>query len=108
MLVDQVQSLIDIYVEQLPEASRRNAFGFACYFVRERVFGLYDGVALVLKFDKPTGDALLAEAVGSRFRHAKNPFGRSWIRINPTRVQSQEVLETLIVQSYNYVLESPI
>jgi hypothetical protein len=106
MLVDQVQRLIDAYVDQLPEASRRSAFGFPCYFARDKVFGLYDGYALVLKFDKSTGDELLALAVGQRFRHARNTFGRAWIRINPGRVQSTEVLETLIVQSYNYVLAS--
>lgn len=104
--MDTLEIVIGDYIDQLPECSRRNAFGFVCYFVRGRVFGLYDGLALVLKFDKPTGDQLLALQMGKRFRHATNAFGRSWIRLNPARVESDEVLETLIKQSYDFVVQS--
>ncbi len=104
-MLDIVKNLIDEYVDQLPETSRRNAYGFPCYFVKDRVFGLYDGIALVLRLDKPAGDELLVQRVAKRFRHARNASGRTWIRINPEKLQSEEVLETLIIQSYNFVRE---
>lgn len=103
MPYDVTQELIDEFVDKLPDASRRHAFGFPCYFVQDRVFGLYDGHALVLKLDKPTGDDLLVQRVAQRFRHARDASGRMWIRVNPEKLQSEEVLETLIVHSYNFV-----
>jgi len=101
---DQLQEFMDEYVAGLPEGSKRPAFGFQCYFAAGRVFGLYDGLAVTLKFDQPAGTQLLEMRMGKRFRHASSAFGREWIRINPARVESHEVLETLIRQSYDYVL----
>lgn len=95
---------MDDYVETLPEGSHRPAFGFQCYFAGGKVFGLYDGLAVTLKFSETTGTELLAMRMGKRFRHASSTFGREWIRINPARVDTDEVLETLIRQSYEYVL----
>ncbi|MBI2886716.1 MAG: TfoX/Sxy family protein [Chloroflexi bacterium] len=102
--MDTVQGLIETYVDQLPEASHRNAYGFPCYFARNKVFGLYDGYALVLKFDPPTVEHLLTTELGKRFRHAASSADMSWVRVNLERLHSQEVLETLIRQSYDYVL----
>lgn len=105
MAIDQLQNVIDEYVDRLPETSRRNAYGFPCYFVRDRVFGLYDGFALVLRFGDETVNHLLDIDLGKRFRHAGNSaMERSWVRINPRKVHSDEVLETLIRQSYDFVL----
>ena len=103
--MDAVQDLIDTFVDQLPEASRRNAYGFPCYFVRNKVFGLYDGYALVLKFDDDTAEHLLSIDVGKHFRHASTNSDLAWIRLNLNKVHSEEVLETLIHQSYDFVLE---
>jgi hypothetical protein len=105
-MYDQLQGFIDEYVGNLPEGSRRPAFGFQCYFAAGRVFGLYDGLALTLKFPTAKGTELLEMRMGKRFRHASSTFGREWIRINPARVDTDEVLETLIRESYDYVLGS--
>ena len=103
--MDALATVIEQYVDTLPDCTQKNAYGFICYFAKGKVFGLYDGIAIVLKFDKPTGDQLLAMRMGKRFRHATNAFGRSWIRVNPEKVESDEVLETLIKQSYDFVLQ---
>lgn len=103
-MYDGLQAFMDEYVDTLPKASRRAAYGFQCYFAGGRVFGLYDGLAITLKFPEETGTELLARRMGKRFRHASSTAGREWIRINPARVQTDEVLETLIRQSYEYVL----
>ncbi len=104
--MDGLVSVIDNYINTLPDCTQKPAYGFMCYFVKGRVFGLYDGEALVLKFDKPAGDQILLQRMGTRFKHAMNASHRSWIRVNPEKVVTDEVLETLIKQSYDYVLNS--
>lgn len=105
-MYDRLQEFMDEYVATLPAGSQKPAFGFQCYFAGGRVFGLYDGLAVTLKFPEEVGTDLLAKRMGKRFRHASSTFGREWIRINPASVNTDEVLETLIRQSYDYVLES--
>lgn len=103
-MLDSLQMMIEGYVSQLPEGTSRTAYGFPCYFAGEHVFGLYDGDALVLKFDAETGEQLIAAQFGRRFRHAATTSGKLWVRINLAQVSSEEVLETLIHQSYEYVV----
>lgn len=103
-MFDSLQTMIEGYVTQLPDGAGRTAYGFPCYFAGERVFGLYDGDALVLKFDAETGEQLISMQFGRRFRHAATTSGKLWVRINLARVDSEEVLETLIHQSYEYVM----
>ncbi len=103
-MLDSLHTMIEGYVTQLPGGTSRTAYGFPCFFAGERVFGLYDGDALVLKFDADTGDQLITAQFGRRFRHAATTSGRLWVRINLARVSSEEVLETLIHQSYQYVM----
>ena len=100
---DSLQLIIEGYVTRLPGGASRMAYGFPCYFAGERVFGLYDGDALVLKFDSDTGEQLIAAEFGRHFRHAGAGTGRLWVRINLARLRSDEVLETLIQQSYDYI-----
>ena len=103
-MFDSLQMMIEGYVTQLPKGASRTAYGFPCYFAGERVFGLYDGDALVLKFDADKGEQLIAAQFGRHFRHAATSSGKLWVRINLARVNSEEVLETLIYESYEYVI----
>lgn len=103
-MIDSLHNMIEGYVTQLPAGASRTAYGFPCFFAGERVFGLYDGDALVLKFDAETGEQLIGMQFGRRFRHAATTSGKEWVRINLARVDSEEVLETLIHQSYEYVM----
>ena len=104
--MEDLQTVIEQYMDSLTDCTQKHAFGFLCYFAKGRVFGMFDGIALTLKFDKPTGDDLLKLQMGQRFQHATNAFGRSWIRVYPEKMESDEVVETLIKQSYDYVIES--
>ena len=95
---------MDDYVGTLPHGSSKAAYGFQCYFANGKVFGMYDGLAVTLKFPEDAGTQLLEMRMGKRFRHSSSSGGREWIRLNPARLDSDEVLETLIRQSYEYVL----
>lgn len=108
MTILEAKGILDLCLEELPEASSKAAFGFPCFFARGRVFGLYDGDFIVLRFDETTVAALVAEGEGYPFTPRENiASSRSWIKVAHERLATPERLRGLIHLSYHGRLTAP-
>lgn len=101
MTIFEAKGILDACLEELPEANLRSAFGFPCLFARGKVFGLYDGDYIVLRFEEATVAHLAAQGEGYPFTPRANiASSRSWIKIAHEQLESPERLRDLIHTSY--------
>ena len=97
----EAKSILDDCLEELPEVDSRPAFGFPCLFVRGKVFGLYDGDFIVLRFEETVVSQLVAIGEGYPFTARANiASSRSWVKIAHDQMDSSERLRDLIILSY--------
>ncbi|MBI4498735.1 MAG: TfoX/Sxy family protein [Chloroflexi bacterium] len=101
MTIHEAKRILDECLEQLPEASLRSAFGFPCLFAAGKVFGLYDGDFIVLRFEEELVATLVAQGEGYAFAPRPNiASARSWVKIAHEHVGSPDRLRDLIYLSY--------
>ncbi len=102
MNIFEAKGILDNCLEELPEAHVKAAFGFPCMFARERVFGLYDGDFIVLRFAEEVVATLVEQGEGYPFTPRANiSSSRSWIKIAHEQIGSSERLRELIYSSYH-------
>ena len=102
MDIGEAKAILDYCLEEMTEASEKPAFGFPCFFARGRVFGLYDGDFIVLRFEEDVVDSLVSQGEGFPFKARANiASSRNWIKIAHEELVSTERLRELIFSSYN-------
>jgi hypothetical protein len=104
MMLDiaEAKSILDDVLEDLPDATWKAAYGFPCIFAGGRVFGLYDGDFIVLRFRPDQVEELVGRGEGSTLKGAKiGPSARmAWFRVAHDQLPGPERLRELILLSY--------
>lgn len=102
MNIGEAKAILDDCLEELSGADQRSAFGFPCYFARGKVFGLYDGDFIVLRFEEAVVADLVRQGEGHAFTpRASIASSRSWIKVAHEDLGSPERLRELIYHSYH-------
>src|SRR5690242_7239962 len=97
----EAKAILDDILDELPNTTWKSAFGFPCFFAEGRVFGLYDGDFIVLRFQPAQVDTLVGQGEGFAFKPRPNiATANTWVRIAHDQLAGPERLRELILLSY--------
>jgi TfoX/Sxy family transcriptional regulator of competence genes len=99
--ITEAKAILDDLLEELPEAAWKSAYGFPCIFAGGRVFGLYDGEFIVLRFRPEQADVLVGQGEGVTLKGKLGASARmAWLRVAHDRLAGPERLRELVRLSY--------
>lgn len=100
------KAILDDLMEELPEATWKAAYGFPCIFAAGRVFGLYDGDFIVLRFRQDQAEALVGKGEGVTLKGRMGSSARmAWLRVAHDQLSGPERLRELVMLSYETRIE---